>query len=221
MATYKVFIAVPAYDHTVGYDFAMSLFRTAEVFKDEGIDSEMLFMGGNAYVDLARDILLHRFLRTSCSHILQLDADVGWNPEDVIRLLRHEKDFVAGIYPAKRVEPTFMVNFNSDRENGLIGADGVPGGFCLIKRHVIEGALLHHADLIVEGIPELPGEKMAALHSHHVHGGRFWGEDMGFCRRIKEAGYKIWVDPLVNLRHWSGGDCYDHKLIGNLVRARA
>ena len=214
----KVFFACPSIDGKVVADFSSSMFKTSEAFTDVGIGSETLFLSGNAYVDLARDVLLNQFIKSDCTHILQLDADVGWEAEDVLRMLDRNVDFVAGVYPAKREKPTFMVNFNGKQKNGLIGATGVPGGFNLIKREAVLGAMLHHRDLTCEHVMDLPGEKVVMLHSHHVLDGRFWGEDMGFCRRMTEAGYEIWVDPYSAIRHWDGARCYDHKLIGTYLR---
>jgi len=31
---------------------------------------------------------------------------------------------------------------------------------------------------------------------------RFMNEDIAFCRRLREAGYEIWCDPLVEAIHW-------------------
>ena len=34
-----------------------------------------------------------------------------------------------------------------------------------------------------------------------VYEGEFWGEDFVFCRRAREAGIEIWVDPLIQFDH--------------------
>ena len=31
--------------------------------------------------------------------------------------------------------------------------------------------------------------------------GEFWGEDYVFCRRARQAGFKIWIDPSIKLDH--------------------
>src|SRR5690554_5878778 len=125
----NVFFAIPAFDAKVGYDFCASMYRTAEVFKDEGIGSEIAFIGSHAYLDLARDILVRQFLDSEASHLFQLDADLGWEAEDMVRMLNFDVDVVCGVYPVKQDEPKFYVNFNERRRPGLIGADGAPGGF--------------------------------------------------------------------------------------------
>ena len=214
----KIMFLTPTLDAKVGYDYSASMFRTAEVL--EG--SELLFLGGCAAMDRSRDILIDGFLKSDCTHMMQIDSDLGWNPEDIVRMLSHDVDFVAGVYPVKQDEPKFLVNFNSKRRVGLLGADGTPGGFCLIKREAIEQMVDHFPELVA--ISESNGVKGASLswlHTHEVKDGRVWGEDMVFCRRAIEAGIDIWVDPPVNLRHWNGNKKYDHKLIGNLIRAKA
>jgi hypothetical protein len=34
-----------------------------------------------------------------------------------------------------------------------------------------------------------------------VYDGEFWGEDYVFCRRVREAGFDIYVDPLIEFDH--------------------
>ena len=207
---------------SVGYDFSSSMYRTAEVLQEEGIDSEVLFLAGCAAMDRSRDILIDQFLESDATHCMQIDSDLGWNAYDIVKMLRHDVDFIAGVYPVKQAEPKFLVNFNGERGKGLIGADGVPGGFCLIKREAIEAMNRHFPELYAMGESDgVNGKALYWLHTHEVTDGRVWGEDMAFCRRAREAGIKIWVNPLINLRHWNGKDCFDHRLMGNLIRAKA
>ena len=217
----RVFIATPTLSADVCHDYTASAYRTAEVLKDNGIESDLVFLAGCAAMDRARDILMDSFLKSEATHILQLDADLGWDAEGIVKMLKHDVDFVAGVYPVKQEVPKFLVNFNSERHNGLIGADGVPGGFCLIKRTAIEAMVYRYPDLKAMGESDgVNGNVLSWLHTHEVKSGRVWGEDMVFCRRAKDAGISLWVDPTINLRHWNGTKCYDHTLIGNLVQAK-
>jgi hypothetical protein len=219
MITKKIFIATPTLHADVIHDYCRSSFRTAEVLPKHGIETDLVFLAGCAAMDRSRDMLIDTFLKSDATHILQIDADIGWNAEDIVRMEQHDVDFVAGVYPIKRDVPQFRVNFNDKRRAGLIGANGVPGGFCLIKREAIEKMVDHFPEL--RGVGEKDGANVTEiswLHCHEVSDGRVWGEDMAFCRRARKAGIDIWVDPTVNLRHWDGTRCYDHKLIGNLIK---
>jgi len=217
----KVMFLTPTLDAKVGHDFCASMYRTAVALKEAGIESDVLFIAGCAAMDRARDILIGSFLESDATHCMQVDSDLGWVPEDILRMLEHNVDFVSGVYPVKQDIPKFLVNFNNKRLKGLLGATGVPGGFCLISRSAIERMVEFFPDLIAMGESDgLNGVELSWLHTHEVKSGRVWGEDMVFCRRAIEAGIDIYVDPTINLRHWSGNRKYDHSLIGNLVKAK-
>lgn len=216
----KVFIATPTLDARVLHDYCASAFRTAEVLPKHGIETDLEFLAGCAAMDRSRDILIGSFMRSDATHLLQIDADLGWNAEDVVRMVNHDVDFVAGVYPVKQEVPKFHVHFNDKRRPGLIGADGVTGGFTMVKRRAIEKMIDKFQHLIARGESDgVNGDTLCWLHTHEVSEGRVWGEDMIFCKRAKEAGIDLWVDPTINLRHWNGTKCYDHKLIGNMIKA--
>jgi hypothetical protein len=215
----KIFFLTPTIDASVNYDYCASMYRTAEVLKEHNVDSELLFLAGCPAVDRARDILIAKFMESDCTHFMQIDADIGWYAEDILKLLAHDVDFVGGVYPIKKEKPEFRVNFNDKRKKGLIGADGMPGGFCLIKRNVIERMMEKYPDLVGRNLDE--ADEVYGLHTHTVEDGVFYGEDMSFAKRARDAGIEMYVDPTINLRHWNGGTCYDHKLIGNLIQLKA
>ena len=42
-----------------------------------------------------------RFMRSAATHLLFIDADIGFTPAQVIEMLRFDQSFVAGVYPLK------------------------------------------------------------------------------------------------------------------------
>lgn len=213
----KIFFLTPTIDAKVGYDYCASMYRTSEVLREHGIESELLFLAGCPAIDRSRDILIAHFMKSDCTHFLQIDADIAWHPEDILKMVSHDVDFVGGVYPTKREIPDFRVNFNNNRMKGLIGVDGTPGGFCLISRKVIEKMQEFFPELKGSNLEEVDGD-VWGLHCHRVENGIFYGEDISFCKRVSEAGIDMWIDPTINLRHYNGSKCYDHKLIGNVVK---
>jgi FkbM family methyltransferase len=55
-------------------------------------------------VERARNILTANFLASDCTHLLFIDADIAFSPEDVKRIASHNEDVVGGIYPLKTME---------------------------------------------------------------------------------------------------------------------
>jgi hypothetical protein len=61
---------------------------------------------GDALITRARANLVTLFLddpETEATHLLFVDADIGFEPEQVVRLISCGADVVAGIYPIKRL----------------------------------------------------------------------------------------------------------------------
>jgi hypothetical protein len=78
----------------------------------------------------------------------------------------------------------------------------IPAGFMLIAKSVITKMREKHPDLYYEpkdkrNNPE-PGY---CFFNTEVWEGEFWGEDFVFCRKAREAGVEIWVDPLIQFDH--------------------
>ena len=78
----------------------------------------------------------------------------------------------------------------------------IPAGFMLIKRHVIERMIAHFSHLYFEPKNEkLKHENGYCLFDTEIKDGEFWGEDYVFSRRVREAGFEIWIDPFVEFDH--------------------
>ena len=59
---------------------------------------------GDALITRARANLMTLFLDDpTATHFLFVDADIGFTPEQVFRLIESGADVVAGVYPIKRV----------------------------------------------------------------------------------------------------------------------
>src|SRR5262245_50888217 len=93
----SVVIATPTYDGKVSTGYVMALSETQELLGEAGISSAWLTCAGHSLIPRARNILAEQFLNdTSATHALLVDADILWRAEDVLRMLRHRHDFVAG-----------------------------------------------------------------------------------------------------------------------------
>jgi len=206
----KVMILTPTLDAKVGYDYCRSMASTAILLNKVNIGFDVLFVAGCAAIDRSRDMLMHEFLKTDATHMLQIDADIGWDPYDVVRMLEHDLDYVAGVYPVKSPERRFKVDIMDDVAGMLMRVRSAPGGFTMIKRHVIESMVDNYP--LLKGVGE--GQEVVSwLHTHQVRDGKVMGEDVSFCDRLHRSGFKMWIDPTINLRHWNGTQSFDHTLI--------
>ena len=194
------FLAVAAYDG-LSAPFVSSLFES-QARIDARLDLEIF--AGNCHVDDSRNRLVRDFLETDCEQLIFLDADVFWRDADMRRLIEHKADIVAGIYPLKSADEDYPVApLPGDRwanAEGLVEVAGVPTGFLKIRRAVLERlyepAQKHRSKEDGHGRLLIP-----VLFERSLNGLSRRGGDYEFCRKAREVGFKIYVDPMMQLGH--------------------
>jgi len=203
----KLFIATPAFDGKVHVPFAISLAETSVLCAKNHINVEYRVVTSGSLLCAERNRLLSSFLDSDCTHILCIDSDLGWPAQAVLAMLSKKVPFIAGCYPA-RTEKSFLfrpsVNENNslvtDKERGLVKMEYIPAGFMLIERQVIEKMIETTPERkFTPKDPSIPSGH--ALFNTEIYEGEFWGEDFVFCRLAREAGFDIWVDPLIQFNH--------------------
>lgn len=207
----KIVISTPAYDGKVGIGYTSALMETTPRLIAAGISVEVNFLGGNSLIPYARNIMAAQFLADpAATHLLFIDADIEWSGEDVLRMFGHELDVVCGLYPIKTVAgPCFPFQPLPGPEtaprlpNGCVEILFGPSGFMMVKREVF----LRMIDAYPESKIRLPFDKTGAFSWLHdffpvgVDNGDYLSEDVGFCRRWRAIGGRVWADPAVQLRH--------------------
>jgi len=83
----KLFFAIPAYDFKVGVKLMGSLVEFARLAPQYGIQFAMGTISGCSVVSRARNLLVDDFLQTECDTLMFIDADMTFDPNDIIRLL--------------------------------------------------------------------------------------------------------------------------------------
>jgi len=145
---------------------------------------------------------------TDYDYLMCIDADMGFVWEDIIQLLEHEKEFVAGAYSMKTIPPkyNFTIHHTCETEGNLVRLESIGTGFQLVHRSVFEDISKKFPEL--RYIPEERSRKISDAmkkNSFHfydtINDGRLVAEDISFCRRYNASGGKIWLDPTINLQH--------------------
>ena len=137
----SILIAMPCYGGMVSDKTAKGLFNLGKNLRSAGVDHGLLTMANESLVTKARSRMANFFMNnTEYERILFIDADIGFQPENVFNLLRHDKDIVCGAYPMKSIPLRYNYNLSEPRqeEGELVRIENVGFGFCLIKRKVFE-----------------------------------------------------------------------------------
>jgi len=193
----RLFIASPSFSSNYSGEYVQSLFASLKHLQANGVKTLYKQVNGVHWIDIARDIICELFLKSDCTHLLQIDADLGWQSDAITRMLSRDKDIIGGVYPIK-----------ADVEYYPLSEHGLPAGFLMVKREVIEK--------MAEGLPkykcaslEYGQMHVAPLFNRMMFEDRYIGEDYAFCIRAKEAGFKLHVETDIAFKHvglkqWSG-----------------
>jgi hypothetical protein len=167
---FHLVVATPCFGGQVSTIYASSIFQLQRTLRAKSnIDLKVLMRDGDALITRARANLVTQFLDDpAATHLLFVDADIGFAPEQVFRLIESGADMVAGVYPIKRVNwekarralesnrpkvPSAALDYvleidDPDRVvvvNGFTRVRCAGTGFLMIRRHVLEKMCEHPA----------------------------------------------------------------------------
>lgn len=205
----KVFISTPAYESKVWVQYTLALLDTCKLLEISGYECIIRIPTGSSLLISDRNRIVQMFWELEADYLLCVDGDLGWDPLAVLRLLNADKDFSGGVYPSRDnkgftfrpvTEPNGRIEMCP--ETRLLKMEYIPAGFMLLKRVVIEKMKEKFAHTWYSPKdPRNTKESAHCLFDVEVYDGEFWGEDYVFCRRAREAGFDIWVDPTIEFDH--------------------
>lgn len=99
----KIFIATPMFGGSANYMYMISLINLLTALGQKGIHSMFEIAANESLITKARNILVEGFLKSDATHMLFLDADLGFDPQDVIRMIQADKDLIGGQYAKKKI----------------------------------------------------------------------------------------------------------------------
>lgn len=205
----KLFIGTPAYDGKVHVQYAMSLLDTDKLLSAAGYEVTIRLPVGGSLLVANRNRLLQMFWESDAEYMLAVDSDLGWDPRVVLRLIDMGKEFSAGVYPSRdNLGFTFRPCLEPDQriamceETKLLKMEYIPAGFMLIHRSAVAKMREKFPELYYQSRdPKDMSDHGYCFFDTEVREEQFWGEDYVFCRRAREAGVDIWVDPTIEFDH--------------------
>jgi glycosyltransferase involved in cell wall biosynthesis len=273
----RLFVGTPMYDGKCHSEYAFSLVQLTALCTRLEIDLRLYFACHDALITKARDVTVDEFLKSGDDNLIFIDADIGFDPRDVIRLLAMQVqdeggvfDIVAAPYPTKRLSwdrvlsaaksgvaddnPALLANYSSAIAVSPAFSSSFPinepvevtqagTGFMIIRRETFERFRDHyparsyspnymHMDeslskelyaffeteidskygKIGEEVRHYLARNPAATAQDMLdfldsdatmasYSGKYFSEDYAFCRRVREAGMKVWLCPWMALTH--------------------
>jgi len=102
---YKLFVATPMYGGQNHGLYMKACLDLQGLCIQYGIEVKFSFLFNESLITRARNYLVDEFLhRSDCTHMLFIDSDINFNPQDVIAMLALNKDVIGGPYPKKAIK---------------------------------------------------------------------------------------------------------------------
>jgi hypothetical protein len=224
-------IATPCFGGQISVLYAASLFKLQKVIRSySGLNLKVLFKDGDALITRARASLISQFLDDpSATHLLFVDADIGFEAEQVLRLIECGADMCAAVYPIKRIDwekvkrtietarpdpaaAALKYVFEVDDPNAVIAKAGfvkvryAGNGFLMIRRQALQRMCAHYPQLQYKRDHSIDAStasdnRFALFECMIAEDGTYLSEDFAFCKRWTDMGGEIWADLGSKLSH--------------------
>ena len=163
---FKIFLGMPMYGGLLSEATMHGLLQLQQWSYERGVGFRFQSMGNESLITRARNTIVSMMMDQQdyvATHLLFIDADIGFSAQNIERLLCSEKDVACGVYPRKHIylekikkilEETpnatpdeiearalgYNINFDNPNdlrgENGFFKVNEAATGMMLVKREV-------------------------------------------------------------------------------------
>lgn len=224
----KLFLATPCYGGLVLEKYMTSVIKLQIRLIQEGIQLMLDTTENESLVHRARNVAVGRFMqKTDADMFMFIDADIDFDAESVVRLVKSGHDVSVAIYPKKvvmwdqakhavetdddrnlaMISSSLVANIGANRrsvENGFVEVLDGPTGFMVIKRTALEKMHEEFKSLNCKNDHQNRDfDEYCAVFDCMIdpESKRYLSEDYAFCRRWQQIGGKIFADVYTTLGH--------------------
>lgn len=230
MKSPHVAVLTPCYGNLVSATYMASVLKLFEACRERRIGFTHHTLA-DSLITRARAEMVATFLSLAKpTHLLFVDADITFEPEQVFRLLDFGADVTAAAYPLKYFDwkkaAQRLGTSGSDPEAAALryvvtfegGAPQIRGdfirvrnagaGFLMVRREALVKLCDAHPELrytstgsVHESMPAPTSARYALFDPIIDEGGGYLSEDYSFCLRWTRLGGDIWLDTKSRLQH--------------------
>jgi hypothetical protein len=227
-----ILVATPCYGGQVTSLYTLSLLGLQRACAEIGIGLSFRLIAGDSLITRARNLAVQQFLATpEATHLLFIDADIGFAPEQALALLAADKEVCGAVYPLKRLDweriraqaRAGIDNLAASTLNYVVdfkeGEPIPPGGEFFRVKYLGTGFLMIRREVFARLAERYPETRFRQIHlglnidAAHAPAhaffdcvidpetGEYLSEDYTFCKRWTEIGGEIWAYADSRLAH--------------------
>lgn len=224
----KIFIGTPMYGGMAKNNYVIGLQNLVVKLSQRGHQISTTTVANESLITRARNTIVHKFLKTDSDALLFIDADHGFNPDDIIKMIESGKELIGAPYPMKGINwenvrlaalagkkdlesysGYFAMNLLKENQqfdvNEPFKVKDIGTGMLFIKREVFEklkpvcGSYNHNS---VGDLGIEFGEEITEYFFTKIDENKILlSEDYAFCRMWQEQGGEVWSAPWVRITH--------------------
>jgi hypothetical protein len=221
-------IGTPMYGGMCTSEYTDSLLKLSEAANKSNVKLTTIFLGNESLIQRGRNTIAHHFMNLpDATHLLFIDADLKFRTEDIVKMIKADKELIIGPVPLKGYDWEEIrqraVNGEDDigRTGGVFNINHLPGiemedeetpfeiehggnAMMMIRRDCLE-ALEPHTPIYTNGGRSLPdGVEIKDYFRVEVDPERkhLLSEDYFFCHSYRQIGGKVWCAPWCQIGHF-------------------
>ena len=198
MSQIALMLGLPAYGGQVTTVFMESLLRLIDLARSRGIGITLKILSQESLIPRGRNTIVAEFLgRPELTHLLFIDADIGFDPQGILRMLAFDKPVIGGAYAKKGIDwsrvqaaalagkpASALPEAGLDYALNLIDEDLAANGSVPVKQGFVRVAKCGTGILLIQRetllrmtrqFPELQYENDIAGYDNEFTRGNFWG----------------------------------------------
>ncbi len=224
----KIFIATPMYGGIAKNNYTISLQNLIIKLSQAGHMVSTTTVGNESLITRARNTLTHKFIKSDFDALLFIDADHGWNADDIVKMVESGKDFIGAIYPMKGInwenvklaaqlnKPNleaysghFAINFLDEQQKFYpdqpLKVKDIGTGMLFLTRKVFETVEPHCKKYKNNNVGNTGidfGEMITEYFTTFIdENDILLSEDYALCRMWQNQGGEVWAAPWVRITH--------------------
>jgi len=225
----KIMIGTPMYGGMATHAYIGGLLSNFEILRQNDIKVDWNLMGNESLITRGRNYIADHFLQSDSTHLMWIDADIGFERNAILKLLNYDEDFIGAAYPKKMIDwerirttsilstnpnnirdhgSSYVVNFldnehniNKTNDKGLVEMRHLGTGFMLVTKKVFKKMRSNCRQARASNFGQFANWYTEYFKTDLDEDGILQSEDWVFCNQWRDVGGKIWLDPTIKLDH--------------------